>query len=97
MPEEYHRKPSDMLTIHILGRCWTIKIPHPFCMILGDIPDMGKARFVKMKDSIKELEVEAIIGEEVKDVRVSDGRTAIVKLIFDEDMNEERLKLSLRL
>ena len=29
----------------------------------------------------------AIIDEEVRDVRVSDGRTAIVKLVFDEDWN----------
>ena len=29
----------------------------------------------------------AIIDEEVRDVRISDGRTAIVKLVFDEDWN----------
>jgi len=28
------------------------------CVILGDIPDMGRARFVRMRGSIKELEVE---------------------------------------
>ena len=28
---------------------------------------------------------ETIIDEEVKDVRITDGRTAIVKLVFDEN------------
>ena len=30
---------------------------------------------------------EIIIDEEVKDVRISDGRTAIAKLVFDEGWN----------
>ena len=30
---------------------------------------------------------EAIIDEEVKDVRISDGKTAIAKLVFDERWN----------
>lgn len=29
-PEEYHGRPFDRLTIHIFGRCWTIKIPRLF-------------------------------------------------------------------
>ena len=29
-PEEYHRRPFDRITIHILGRCWTIEIPRLF-------------------------------------------------------------------
>ena len=28
------------------------------CVILGDIPDMGRARFVRLRGSIKEVEVE---------------------------------------
>jgi len=28
---------------------------------------------------------EAVIDEEVRDVRISDGRTAVVKLVFDDD------------
>jgi len=30
---------------------------------------------------------EAIIDEEVRDLRISDGKTAIVKLVFDEGWN----------
>jgi len=30
---------------------------------------------------------EIIIDEEVRDVRISDGKTAIAKLVFDEDWN----------
>ena len=30
---------------------------------------------------------EIIIDEEVRDVRISDGRTAIAKLVFDEGWN----------
>ena len=30
---------------------------------------------------------EIIIDEEVKDVRISDGKTAITKLVFDDDWN----------
>ena len=29
-PEEYHGRPPDRITIHILGRCWTIEIPRLF-------------------------------------------------------------------
>jgi len=32
---------------------------------------------------------EIIIDEEVKDVRISDGKTAIVKLVFDESWKLE--------
>ena len=32
---------------------------------------------------------EAVIDEEVKDVRISDGKTAIAKLVFDEEWNLE--------
>ena len=35
-----------------------IKAKDVKCVILGDIPDMGKARFVRMRRGIKELEVE---------------------------------------
>jgi len=31
------------------------------CVILGDIPDMGRARFVRMRRGVKEVEFE---GEE---------------------------------
>ena len=36
----------------------TIKAKNVKYVILGDIPDMGKARFVRMRRGIKELEVE---------------------------------------
>jgi len=32
---------------------------------------------------------EIVIDEEVRDVRISDGRTAITKLVFDDDWNLE--------
>jgi len=32
---------------------------------------------------------EAVIDEEVRDVRITDGRTAIVKLVFDEEWKLE--------
>ena len=32
---------------------------------------------------------EAIIDEEVKEVRISDGRTVVVKLVFDEEWGLE--------
>ena len=34
---------------------------------------------------------EIIIDEEVRDVRISDGRTAITKLVFDEGWNLEAI------
>jgi len=34
---------------------------------------------------------EIIIDEEVRDVRISDGKTAIVKLVFDEGWNLEAI------
>ena len=34
---------------------------------------------------------EAIIDEEVKDLRISDGKTAITKLLFDENWKLESL------
>ena len=34
---------------------------------------------------------EAVIDEEAMDVRITDGRTAIVKLVFDEEWNLEDL------
>jgi len=36
----------------------TIKAKDVKYVILGDIPDMGKARFVRMRGSVKEVEVE---------------------------------------
>ena len=30
-------------------------------------------------------ECEVVLGEEARDVRVTDGRTAVAKLMFDED------------
>jgi len=35
-----------------------IKARDAKCVILGDIPDMGKARFVRMRRGVKEIEVE---------------------------------------
>ena len=35
-----------------------IKVKDVKCVILGDIPDMGKARFVRIRKGVKELEVE---------------------------------------
>ena len=49
-----------------------IKAKDVKCVILGNIPDMGKSRFVRMRGSIKEVEIE---------------ETAIVKLVFDEGWN----------
>jgi len=34
---------------------------------------------------------EIILDEEVRDVRISDGRTAIAKLVFDEGWNLEAI------
>jgi len=36
----------------------TIKAKDVKCVILGDIPDMGKARFVRIRGSVKEVEFE---------------------------------------
>jgi len=36
----------------------TIKARDVKCAILGEIPDMGKARFVRMRGSVREVEVE---------------------------------------
>ena len=36
----------------------TVKARDVKCAILGDIPDMGKARFVRMRGSVKEVEFE---------------------------------------
>lgn len=35
----------------------TIKARDVKCVILGDVPDMGRARFVRMRRGIKEVEV----------------------------------------
>ena len=36
----------------------TIKARDVRCVILGDIPDMGKARFVRARRGVKEVEFE---------------------------------------